>query len=128
MSKKILIIDDDQDYRLALGELLKSESYEVSSAPGAEEGMALIEESPPDLIILDVMMDKIDDGFNLCYKLKHDERLKRIPVIILSSVTEVTGFKFSPETDGEYLQAELFMHKPVDVDELLKQIDILSEK
>jgi len=72
-----------------------------------------------------VMMEKYDDGFNMCYDLKHDERYKHIPVIMITAVTEVTGLKFNPETDGEYLQADGYLRKPVNAEVLLERVGSL---
>ncbi len=67
-------------------------------------------------------MEKYDDGFKMCYELKHDDRYKHIPVIIITAVTEVTGLKFSPETDGEYLEAEDYVQKPISAEVLLEKV------
>lgn len=68
------------------------------------------------------MMDKHTDGFDLCYSLKHDEKYKNIPILMVTAVTNKTGFKFSPETDGEYLQADDYLAKPIPSAELLLRV------
>jgi two-component system alkaline phosphatase synthesis response regulator PhoP len=120
--KRILIVDDDPDFAAAIAKILTTAQYEVEKAGSLQGGMKAIEERKPDLILLDVMMEKYDDGFNMCYDLKHDERYQHIPVIMITAVTEVTGLKFSPETDGEYLQAEGFLRKPISAEVLLERV------
>jgi two-component system alkaline phosphatase synthesis response regulator PhoP len=120
--KRILIVDDDPDFAAAIAKILTTAQYEVEQAGSWQGGMKAIEERKPDLILLDVMMEKYDDGFNMCYDLKHDERYKHIPVIMITAVTEVTGLKFSPDTDGEYLQAEGYLRKPVNAEVLLERV------
>jgi two-component system alkaline phosphatase synthesis response regulator PhoP len=120
--KRILIVDDDPDFAAAISKILTTAHYEVEQAGSLQGGMKAIEERKPDLILLDVMMEKYDDGFNMCYDLKHDERYKHIPVIMITAVTEVTGLKFSPDTDGEYLQAEGYLRKPVNAEVLLERV------
>jgi len=120
--KKILIIDDDQDYGEALKIVLASNGFHVDHLLNIQDGRKSIEEGRPDLIILDVMMDKHTDGFDLCYKLKHDEKYKNIPILMVTAVTDKTGFKFSPETDGEYLQADGYVSKPIPASELLLRV------
>jgi len=120
--KKILIIDDDPDFAAAIQKILISANYHVDMAGNVEDGMKAIEEKKPDLILLDVMMEKYDDGFNMCHDLKHDDRYKEIPVIIITAVTEVTGLKFDPETDGEYLEADDYVQKPISPDTLLAKV------
>lgn len=123
--KNILIIDDDKDYAEALKIVLVNNGYAVDCALNIRDGRKAIEKNIPNLIILDVMMDKHTDGFDLCYNLKHDEKCRKIPVLMVTAVTEKTGFKFSPETDGEYLQADDYVAKPIPVSELLSRVNKL---
>ena len=123
--KKIFIIDDDKDYGEALKIVLESNGYAVDHLLNIDDGRKAVEKKRPNLIILDVMMDKHTDGFDFCYTLKHDEECKKIPILMLTAVTEKTGFKFSPETDGEYLQADDYVAKPIPVAELLSRVNKL---
>lgn len=123
--KKILIIDDDKDYGEALRIVLEGNGFAVDHVLNIDDGRKNVEKSRPDLIILDVMMDKHTDGFDFCYDLKHDEECKKIPILMVTAVTEKTGFKFSPETDGEYLQADDYVAKPIPVAELLSRVNKL---
>ena len=92
------------------------------------DGRNAIEQDAPDLIILDVMMDKHTDGFDFCSELKNDTACMQIPVLMVTAVTEKTGFKFSPETDGEYCQADDYVSKPVPVAELLSRVNKLLNR
>ena len=123
--KAILIIDDDEDYGTALKLVLENNGYKVEQSLNVDDGFHAIDSTRPDLIILDVMMDRHTDGFDLCYRLKHDDLYKNIPVLIVTAVTEKTGFKFSPATDGEYLEADDYVAKPVPVAELLSRVNKL---
>lgn len=124
MSKKrILIVDDDRDYGDALRIVLENNGYEVNHVLNIRDGQKALEGEKPNLIILDVMMDRHTDGFDLCYNLKHDEACRTIPIMMVTAVTEKTGFKFSPETDGEYLEADAYVAKPIPVAELLSRVN-----
>ena len=123
--KKVLIIDDDKDYGEALRIVLESNGFAVDHELNIDDGRTRVEKNRPDLIILDVMMDKHTDGFDFCYDLKHDEECKKIPILMVTAVTEKTGFKFSPATDGEYLQADDYVAKPIPVAELLSRVNKL---
>ena len=123
--KSILIIDDDKDYAEALRIVLVNNGYGVDCALNIKDGRKAMEKNMPNLIILDVMMDKHTDGFEFCYNLKHDEECRKIPVLMVTAVTEKTGFKFSPETDGEYQQADDYVAKPIPVAELLSRVNKL---
>jgi DNA-binding response OmpR family regulator len=120
--KKILIVDDDQDYGEALKMILVKNGFDVHHALNVKAGRKFIEEDRPSLIILDVMMDKHTDGFDLCRDLKASEKYSNIPILMVTAVTDKTGFKFSPETDGEYLQADDYVNKPVSSSELLLRV------
>ena len=122
---EILVIDDDPNFIVAIKPVLESKGYNVTSACSREEAMEALVKHKPDLILLDIMMEKMTDGFDICYKLKHDTETKKIPVLAVSSITEETGFKFSPATDGEYFEADDFMEKPVPPTVLLERIDRL---
>jgi len=122
VQKRILVIDDDSDYGEALRIVLENNGYTVDHALNIGDGRRTITEKRPDLVILDVMMERHTDGFTLCYDLKHDEACRQIPILMVTAVTEKTGFKFSPETDGEYLEADAYVAKPIPVPDLLSRV------
>ena len=121
--KRILVVDDDPDFALAIQKILENVNYDVDVAGSVEDGMKAIANRRPDLVLLDVMMEKYDDGFNMCYDLKHDDRYRGMPIIIITAVTEVTGLKFSPEIDGEYLEADDYVQKPISAGTLLAKVE-----
>lgn len=118
----ILIVDDDPVFVKAIGAVLESNGYQINSAGSKDEAMEKITRDRPDLIILDIMMDKMTDGFEMCYKLKHDPELKSIPILSMSAITQETGFTFSPKTDGEYFEADDYLEKPAKPDQVLKRV------
>ena len=122
---RILIVDDDPDFVKATTSILESKGYKVEAAYNMAEAMEKIESVKPDLILLDIMMERLTDGFDICYKLRHDPELKKIPVFAISAITERTGFKFAPSTDGEYFPADDYVDKPVKPDDLLKRVEKL---
>ena len=122
---KVLVVDDDPGFVKATRSVLESKGYVVESASNRAEAMEKIESVQPDLILLDVMMERLDDGFTICYKLKHDPELRKIPVLAISAVSEKTGLRLSPGTDGEQLEADAFMAKPVEPGVLLERVETL---
>jgi len=122
---KILIVDDDIGYIKSIRAILESKEYTVEAAHDRESAIEKIRKIKPDLILLDIMMDRLDDGFTICYRLKHDPELRHIPILTISAITEKTGFKFSPTTDGEYFEADDYIEKPVKPSDLLKRIERL---
>jgi len=84
MEKKILIIEDEKILLELLRKKLTDENYEVSIARNGEEGLKTMRKIKPDLILLDIVMPKID-GFGVMEAMSKDEKLKNIPIIIVSN-------------------------------------------
>lgn len=124
--KTILVIDDDEDIRLAIQVLLESRDYAVETAGTKEEGLEKFKSVKPDLAILDVMMVSWQDGFELARELKKDADLKDIPILMLTGVENKTGLEFkSAAGDEEWLPVEGFLDKPVEPDVLLAEVEKL---
>lgn len=88
---KILIVDDDPDITRAIQVILESKQYIVSATNSKKEGRKMLEEFKPDLVILDVMMDGMSDGFDLSLEIKNTPDLRKllfcfIPVLIRKQV------------------------------------------
>lgn len=75
--KSILLVDDDREFAAAYKLLLQEAGYEVSVAYDGWNGLELARAQKPDLVILDVMMETVDAGFELCRRLRTDASLKR---------------------------------------------------
>jgi len=128
MAAKIMIIDDDVDMVEAEKMVLENNGYEVFSAFDGEEGFKKIKEEIPDVIILDVMMVTPEEGFQVAYQLKNDTSLAAIPIIMVTSVSEVTGFSFDPKKDEDFLPVQQFLEKPIKPEVLLAAIDKALKK
>ncbi len=85
MAKKILIVEDDKFLRELVARKLSSEGFEVLEAVDGEEGIKKIKEGKPDLVLLDLILPGID-GFEVLSKIKEDQELSSIPVIVLSNL------------------------------------------
>lgn len=125
---KILIIDDDADMVEAIKIVLESNGYKVISANEGDAGYKKAETEKPNLIILDVVMKTKDQGFQVSYKLKNNPELSKIPIIMLTSVGRETGFKFSKETDEDYLPVDELIEKPIKPKDLLVKVEKLLKK
>lgn len=126
---KILIIDDDPDIVESTKVVLESKGYKVISAPGGKEGLDKTRQENPDLIILDIMMEKGDTGFDVCRELKKDQTYKHIPILMLTAIKEKTGMDFKKEAGDEvWLPVDDYVEKPLKPDELLSKVEILLKK
>lgn len=122
---RILVVDDDRDYQAATRQILENAGYEVLSAYTKEEGLAALKEAAPDLVILDIMMTKVTDGFFFLYEMKAKDEGTQPPVLSVSVISKETGFKFSPTKDGDYFPADDYLVKPVEPGELLAHVEAL---
>lgn len=129
---KILVIDDDPDFLDAVTPILQSALYKVVPAKSPAEGKEKIFSKKPDLILLDIMMDSLFDGFSLCHAIKTSKEYKEFkdtPIIFISAVKEKTGsrFQFKGEQEG-LVGPDDYIDKPVKPDELLARIERLLQK
>lgn len=127
---KILIIDDDPDYVDGTRMILESASYKVETALSADMAMRKLDKEIPDLILLDIVMEKGADGILLSRKLRQDDRLSKVPIIMITSIREQTGFEFIADDPRhpKFLPVEVFLEKPVPADELIAKIESLLSK
>ncbi len=86
--KKILFVEDEISLQKAIRELLTQEGYEVLTASDGDEGLIKAEKENPDLILLDLILPE-KDGFEVLKELKADEKMKDIPVIVLTNLEGV---------------------------------------
>ena len=127
-SKKILVIDDEKDTVEMITVLLQLEGFQVLSALSADEAMRILEgesqkvpesETPVDLILLDILLGDVD-GREICLKIKEDERLKFIPVIILTVRSSLQD-----KIHSLNLGADDYLTKPFINDELLAKVKVM---
>ena len=109
----ILYVDDDPDYREVMRVILEASGYEMSEASSAEEGLRVYQSRPPDLVIVDLMMEEVDAGTSFVKEL----RLlgNTVPIYMLSSVGE------SMNLSADYMPLGLagVFQKPIDRNSLL---------
>ncbi len=126
--RKILIVDDDPDMIEIATATLISRGYDVITASDGEEGYERAKNEKPDLILLDVMMATPEEGFVIAQQLSSDPETRNIPVILLTSVSQVTGYQFDPKQNPDYLPVKDFIEKPFNADDLIRRIkNALSE-
>ncbi len=126
--KKVLIIDDNPDFLKLNSTTLKAAGYDVEVAYNSEEGFTKVEYGQPDVIVLDLMMERHDSGFTLAKKLKTHPIFRSIPILMLTAVGEATGFRFSMESDGHWMKTDDFADKPLPPDELVERVGKLIER
>jgi CheY-like chemotaxis protein len=119
---KILLVDDDVDFVEATKIVLESKPYEVIVAYQGEEGLQKARKENPDLILLDVIMP-VKDGFAAAEQFKKDPQLSKIPVIMLTSFSTRGAGTGIPRSRGAALEAEDYVEKPINPQELLRKVE-----
>jgi len=124
----IFLVDDDFDYLYQLKAKIEKFGYRTVTAESQKEAEELLEKLKPDLAILDLMMEKEDSGFILCYKMK--KKYPDVPIIIVSGVMTETGISFdiNDESNRKWIKADRFLDKGIRAERLKEEIDKLLEK
>lgn len=123
-TQTILIIDDDPDFVEIVKAILETKQYNVEYAYNSEEGFAKLEENPPDALILDVMMGKRAEGFIFARKLRKDSRFDKIPILMLTSMRQQTGFDFPGERiHSKFLPVDDYIEKGVEPSVILEKVE-----
>ncbi|MFC1650445.1 PleD family two-component system response regulator [Candidatus Latescibacterota bacterium] len=117
--RKILVVDDDIEIVELITLILETSGYEIISADSGHKCLRLVEIERPDLIILDIMMETMTEGFNIGYKIKNNSEYKSIPIIFMSSISKQTGFPI----DTDFINCNEFLEKPINPDDLLERIN-----
>ncbi len=113
----VLVVDDEEANRMLLRDSLETHGYEIIEAENGEQALQKVEQRPPDVILLDVMMPQMD-GFEVCRRLKKDARTAHIPVLIVTSLSERMERMM-----GIAAGASDFLTKPVDLQELTLRVN-----
>ena len=119
---KILVIDDDPDLHVLMQTVLERKGFKVVSAYNPDEGIQKVESEKPDLVILDVLMPRDYEGFDVARKIREDLKMRELPIILLSGVHSVkkVPYRFSPHE--EWLPVDYFFDKPVESPVLVSKI------
>lgn len=117
-SRKIVYIEDDPEMIDLVNMILNRRGYEVKGAHGGRQGVDLVNQERPDLVLLDLMMPDLD-GWDVYHQLKADEETQNIPVIVITAkaqaIDRVLGLHIAKVDD--------YISKPFRPQELLESID-----
>ncbi len=120
----ILIIDDDPDFVMVTKAILETKQYNVRFAYDPEDGFTKLEEEIPDALLLDVMMGKGAEGFVFARKIRKDPRFDQMPILMVTSMSEQTGFNFPGEgKHSKFLPVDEYIEKGIEPHILLEKIE-----
>jgi CheY-like chemotaxis protein len=117
----IVFVDDDRDFLDAQAAYFGSRGHIVHTVESSQEAVAFLETTTPDIVFLDLMMERYDSGFRLAHRIRKDERLAGIPIVMLSGVARETGQRFDQEGQGllAWSRLDRFVDKPATGKQLL---------
>jgi CheY-like chemotaxis protein len=124
--KRVLIIDDDKEFVKLYSLFLKNRGLDVKAAYSAGEAMDALRLASPDVVVLDVMMEHFDSGFNVSRDIKKE--YPGLPIILMTAIGEETGMDFHPKDDEEkkLMHADAFLDKGASPERLLEKIRELT--
>lgn len=117
---RILVVDDDPDFVDIVRAVLVADGHEVATAANGDQAIKSMRKQKPDLVLLDVMMSYVLDGLDVTHKMAEDPGLRKIPVIMISSITATRESSLFP-TD-EHVSIDDWMSKPIDPAVLRKRV------
>jgi CheY-like chemotaxis protein len=126
MSAKVLLIDDDSDFRASVKTLLEGCGYEVLEASSGREGLRMVVEHKPDAILLDIMMETTVEGYGVTHALKYQEEYaecRHIPVFMVSSIEESPDERFPMSAEVELIRPDRYLTKPLDIPRFLDLLE-----
>lgn len=124
-NKKILLVDDDEDFIIQQKMGFKKIGYTVLEAYAREDAIDILEKEKPDCAVIDLMMEKADDGFILAHAMK--KKYPDMPVILVTAVTQETGLTFGivEESEKKWVKADVVLAKPVRFEQLNQEVERL---
>jgi CheY-like chemotaxis protein len=120
VAKTVLLVDDDADFVEMNRVLLERNGYTVCVAYSGRQCLEQVGRFRPDIIILDMVMEKQSDGFDVSRELRNSEHTKAIPLVMITSVNDAIPFRIEP--DRTWLPVDALLEKPVDPQLLLSVV------
>jgi DNA-binding response OmpR family regulator len=117
MAQRILIVDDEPNIVISLEYLMRRAGYDVAVAADGEAALGAVAEAPPDLVILDVMLPKVN-GFEVCRRLRADPRWSGLKILMLTAKGRETEV-----ARGVEVGADAYVTKPFSTRDLVAQIE-----
>ena len=124
-SSKVLVIDDDRDFRASVRSLLENHGYAVIEAESGKEGLQKLVEDKPDVILLDIMMECTTEGYGVNQAIKYQdayEEYRDTPIIMVSSIEESPDERFPMASEVEMIRPDSYLTKPLDIPGFLEVV------
>ena len=125
---KLLIIDDDPDFVEGIVSILEKANYEIDARYNPDDGFETLKSGSYDLLLLDVLMGRGAEGIMIARKIGNDEKLREIPILIITGMREQIAFLFPGQpVHPSFVPTDELIEKPVEPDLLLEKVSALLE-
>jgi DNA-binding response OmpR family regulator len=128
---KILVIDDDDDFKASIRPALEAAGYTMLQAASGREGLRMLTERGPDVIVLDIMMETSEEGYSVNQAIKYQDvyaAYRDIPILMVSSIRETPDERYPRASEVDMIRPDLYMTKPLDIDRFLGVIAKLCRR
>ena len=124
-SLKILVIDDDQDFRASVRAILETQGYGVLEADSGKEGLRQMVEKRPSIIVLDIMMECDVEGYGVNQAIKYQDAYadyRNIPIIMTSSIELSPDERYPMAGELDMIRPDFYLTKPLDIPRFLEVV------
>jgi Lrp/AsnC family transcriptional regulator for asnA, asnC and gidA len=122
----VLVVDDDPDFSDFCRLVLEREGYRVNAAPSGDAALAYMASARPDLVIMDIMMQGVLDGWDASWRVRSDKALRDVPILVVSAITSSDYISMFPTDDDNLIDG--FMSKPVQPQDLVSEVNRLLSR
>ena len=125
MTSRILVIDDDPDFCKSTQALLEAQGYLVAVASNVGEGLQQVKDQPPDLVVLDIIMDNDWSGYEVNQAIRYGgdyQPAHEIPIIMVSTVQVDPSLRFAMAGEVGMVTPDAYVTKPVDIPHFLELV------
>jgi CheY-like chemotaxis protein len=129
--KTVLLIDDDADFRASIASVLEREGYRVIEAGTGTDGLFKLKQCEPDVIVLDIMLETVEEGYkvNEAIKLQEEyERFRDIPILMVSSIMDAPYERYAAQAEAVDIQPDRYFTKPLDMPRFLEALSTIAPK
>lgn len=127
-NRPILLIDDDPDMHLVVKLILEPEGYQVTCCLTGSAGLETMRRHRPDAVLLDIMLAEPSEGLRVACEMRHDDRLKDIPIIMISAIGEKIGQDYYSEVCPGTASGDMFLEKPFDAPTVREAVNWVLER
>ena len=129
---RLLIVDDEADFRQGTRKALERRGYEVREAGSGAEAIELVEEERPDVVLLDLMMPE-RGGLSTLVALRRDEELRSVPIVVVTGIDQEVHNIYGPDEHfdatmkrAKHFRPDAYVTKPIDPERLIEVLDELA--